>query len=452
MAEVNRQLLFKGVLRRHQADGLVWIADHLKGVCAFDVGCGKTPTAIAQISKLIRSGDLPHPSDALFHTLWLTEASLIDQTVREFDEFLPDAVVFTADHPAMRATAKGRQTLADDFGGRCDVLVLGHEMAHSWVKKGRLQAGQLLVIDEAAKLRGGNALNQSIRSLARFSPRVIALTATIIENDPMELWHVLNAVNTPGLWTRREFEDSIVTWTQNGFDRWGRPTYRATGWSPHRLEEVRDYVRANVLRVTKEAAGLNLPQRVGVELHMSMLSGAQQAAYDTAERLGERGVQALEAAVLDVSEGSPILDDLLSWLGFHGEQQAVVASQRIPMLDNIAAALDEAGISYIRVDGSVASEDRPRLIQKHRDGDVRILLGSSVITRGHNLQHCRLLCSVGSTWNPAQETQREGRICRDGSPHQTYEALTLLPDTPLAQAQVRTLSRKSELARIVGLA
>jgi hypothetical protein len=78
-----------------------------------------------------------------------------------------------------------------------------------------------------------------------------------------------------------------------------------------------------------------------------------------------------------------------------------------------------------------------------------VLLGSRVLERGLNLQHCRLLISLDPSWNPARERQREGRIRRIGSQHPTYEHIVLLPDTALTGIKMSKLARKANTAAAV---
>jgi superfamily II DNA or RNA helicase len=124
----------------------------------------------------------------------------------------------------------------------------------------------------------------------------------------------------------------------------------------------------------------------------------------------------------------------------------------LAVLDLAESALITAKISFARVDGSVTSEDRSRAILAHQRGEVRVLLGSKVLEHGLNLQHCPVLFSLDSSWNPARERQREGRIRRIGSPWNRVEHVGLLPDTPLARAKDARIDEKLSVARRVGLA
>ena len=101
----------------------------------------------------------------------------------------------------------------------------------------------------------------------------------------------------------------------------------------------------------------------------------------------------------------------------------------LPTLDRVQELLDAAGVGWVRIDGKRGGR-KDALRDFEHDPEVRVLLGTRVLERGLNLQHARLLVSLDSSYNPAREAQREGRICRIGSPHATYEHVTFLGDTP----------------------
>lgn len=451
--EVMQSKPFVGILNPHQEDGVLWLQDRRRSVLADDVGLGKTATVLAHIGDLLDAGELAFRGrNPLFRVLWLTDTNLVDQAVSEINTFLPEATAFTIDHPGLKNTAKGRAVLSDVFGGKADFLVMGHEMAHSrhsWLDHFE---PAMLVIDEASKLRGGGVVHKSITGISKRTPRVVSITATLIENHPMELWNILSATDLPDLWPKRVFESDFVTWREVQIDATGRTSREPFDWQTNCLADVREYLAENVLRRTADEVGLPLPVRVGEAVRWVALSGAQASAYDASEGEGRRKFKALEGAILDFSEGSPLVDDLLAELAVRGNDQAIVYSGRLDMMNAIADAFDRVGITFARIQGETSKSDRVAAVEAHRLGEVRVLLGTEVLERGLNLQHCRVLISIDSSWNPAREHQREGRICRIGSPHHSYEHLTLRPDTPLSKAQAGTLDRKIDVARQVGLA
>jgi superfamily II DNA or RNA helicase len=61
------------------------------------------------------------------------------------------------------------------------------------------------------------------------------------------------------------------------------------------------------------------------------------------------------------------------------------------------------------------------------DGEVNLLLATDVLSEGQNLQQAGAVISYDMPWNPQRVVQRNGRVVRLRSPHETVELTTLLP-------------------------
>jgi SNF2 family DNA or RNA helicase len=444
-----RALRFRGTLMPHQKTAVKWLTRRPKAVLADDVGLGKTATAIGLVAELFEAGELPHRGRPLCRVLWITDASLVDQTASEAGLLLGKTTILAGDDPELGTGQKAQQLRSQNYPSGVDIMILSHELAQS--RRHWLDSFQpsMLVIDEASKLKGRQAMFETLRDLARRTPRVLSMTATPLENDPTELWSILSATDTPWLWSERVFEDEFVTWRE-GHDRFGRSTKRPEGWIPGAPEVVRAYLSKVLLRRTAVDVGLPLPTRIDNGPLWVTLPTRQLAAYEKATS-GLQGFHQQQKAGLLAGGSSALVDALVRELKARGEEQAIVYSETLQMLDLIQARLTELDISNVRVEGENTDHERTQAVTDFRNGDVRVLLGSRVLERGLNLQHCRLLISLDSSWNPKREHQREGRICRIGSPHASYEHMTLLPDTPLVRSKQATLERKTRSAELVGL-
>lgn len=61
-------------------------------------------------------------------------------------------------------------------------------------------------------------------------------------------------------------------------------------------------------------------------------------------------------------------------------------------------------------------------------GEVDVLLSTDVFSEGQNLQQAQAVLSFDMPWNPQRVVQRNGRIIRLRSPHETAHLYTLLPE------------------------
>ena len=61
------------------------------------------------------------------------------------------------------------------------------------------------------------------------------------------------------------------------------------------------------------------------------------------------------------------------------------------------------------------------------DGEVDVMLSTDILSEGQNLQQAQAVLSFDMPWNPQRVVQRNGRIIRLRSPHDTAYLYTLLP-------------------------
>ncbi|MEI5672627.1 MULTISPECIES: DEAD/DEAH box helicase [unclassified Nocardioides] len=439
---------FRGSLKHHQSEGLAWLLERPNAVLADDVGLGKTVQALAYIGELDAAGQLPRHGNSICRVLWITDAPLQSKDRAEVEKFLPDFTVATSLDPELRDSQKQRGIFKAKYGLGPDVLTVSYEWATSrrhWLA----QVGRpaLVVLDEAMKIKGGGIRFEAIELLTGRADRVLAMTATPYENNPMELYWLLRAARVPGLWGEGVFKNQFVEWEKREvtFGQWEN---RPVGWVESRLPEVRDLLSRVMLHRDVTAAGLTLPDVVRIERTIP-LSPAQKQEYDAAsQRQGRATLQAMDALSKAFRSDSPLIDALLVELHKRHRQQVVIYCELLFVLDLVEQELQTRGISYARIEGKVKEDERAAAVERFRSGEAQILLGSRVLERGLNLQHCRTLISLDVSWNPARERQREGRLRRIGSSFDAVEHVMLLPDTPLVAAKWAKLAIKRDQGQL----
>lgn len=448
---------FSGTLRPHQQAGLDFLLDHPNALLADDVGLGKTPTTLAYIDSLAEQGELPRRG--VCRVLWVTDNNLLAQTKAEVDRFLHGYTVATSEcreyvalhgrRASQRAQAKWREA----FGPGPDILMVGYQHLLSrrhWLE--RMARPALVVLDEVSNVGGGGKTFNMVREATGWAPRAVGLTATVIENNALELHHVLSALRVPGLVARGTWERQYVAWR----DMWISPEWRQSrpdGWaSDEAARKAREFLSTCMTRHTEQDAGLVLPQLVGDQYRYVPLSAAQREQYDrAAEAVGQASVRRMEVASRLVGHESALVDQMLVELDRIGDVPTVVYSESVPMLHLAKRAIEGRGITVAHMEGATTHHDRTEAVRALWEGRVRVLLGTEVLERGLNLHVSRNLVSLDSSWNPARERQREGRLRRIGSEHSTFEHLTILPDTDLTRAKLRRLDKKQDTAGAIGV-
>jgi SNF2 family DNA or RNA helicase len=368
--------------------------------------------------------------------LLVVPAALIPQWRAELARFLPGLSVADSSEKSF-ANPSRKQALASlQMYGQAgpDLTLVSYE--HLGRRKDVLAHERFtaVVLDEASAVKGRGKEHDAAYEVTKAAKQTLALTATPVETDVMGTWGILRAIRAPGLPTQQQWGADYVVWTEGYQPRYGpRVEPKPDGVRTENLPALRQYLSGVLLQRTAADVGLSLPQFVGPNLEWVDLTPPQQAAYDRAEKLKDLlGHQRREEACGWVNGRSAKAEAALRWLlGRPDVEKAVVWAERLAHLDVMADLLTAAGIGWVRIDGSNDKGERADSSEAFRDDpNVRVLLGSNVLQRGLNLQHARVLLSLGSTWNHADDEQRAGRIRRIGSPHATYEHVTFLTQTP----------------------
>lgn len=427
---------FKGQLHPHQQEAVAWLLHHPRALLADGVGLGKTVTVCALLGRLAAD-------DQLGRVLLVVPAPLVAQWRAELARFLPSLTVRDSTE-TWATTAAGRAAGLPS----ADILLVSFEHLRSRLDTYPAVPFGIVVLDEASAVKGRGPEHQAAAKVCRQSVRALALSATPMELDAMETWGLLHVVDAPGLPSEATWGDRFVIWKPGYRPKYGPPVERKpVGVKTAALPELRQYLAVVSLRRTVGDVALSLP-KVVEEVHFVPLTSPQAVAYQQAQRLhipltrhkGE------EKACAHAAGRSAVAEAAVSLIVEHPEQaKTVVYAFRLDVLDIAAGLLEAAGVRWVRVDGTLKKGEREEALRAFRDDrEVRVLLGSNVLERGLNLQHADVLLSMGSTWNPAAEAQRVGRIRRIGSPHAQVRHVTFLTHTPHDRAKWAKVAQRSE--------
>jgi non-specific serine/threonine protein kinase len=143
------------------------------------------------------------------------------------------------------------------------------------------------------------------------------------------------------------------------------------------------------------------------------------------------------------SAGGPVLRPA-------GHHKALVFSQFTSMLRLIRAALEERGIPYLYLDGSVPAEERRRAVQQFQEeDDTRIFLISLKAGGvGLTLTAADYVYLVDPWWNPAAEQQAIDRSHRIGQEKKVFAYRMICRDSveeKILQLQERKRSLAADL-------
>jgi SNF2 family DNA or RNA helicase len=369
------------------------------GVLADDMGLGKTLQALCAVRKGTR-------------TLVVAPTSVLHNWADESEKFRPTLRVCVYHGPG-RVLDEEADLLLTTYG----ILRLDIELL-------RETEWDMVVLDEAQAIK--NPSSQVARAAFRVRAKQrLTLTGTPVENRLEELWSQIHFTNPGLLGGRRDFRD-----------RYERPI--ANG-EPGVAKHLRARIAPFVLRRLKRDVAKELPPRTDMVLRCT-LSTEERAVYDavraaTKERivaeLGRgQGVLAALEALLRLRQASchaglvpgqtaehsskvKLLVDTLDSVVSEGHK-ALVFSQWTSLLDRIQPHLKQAGLDYVRLDGS--TRDRGRVVEQFQDesGPPVFLISLKAGGTGLNLTAADHVFLVDPWWNPAVEDQAADRAHRIG--------------------------------------
>ncbi len=423
-------------LRPYQQRGVDWLAflrdAELGGLLADDMGLGKTLQALVAIASV------PGPS------LVVAPTSVLRNWQAEAARFVPGLTTCLYHGPNRSMDPSAQLVITSYALLRRDVDTLS---AIPW---------RYAVLDEAQAIKNPDSLVSKAARRIQAEHR-LALTGTPVENRLEELWSLFSFV-LPGFLGRREAFAERVAHALGGPDQ-----HQALAW-------LRRRVRPFVLRRLKREVAPELPARTEMIVRCELgeeerniyeavrLSGLEQvrAAIGAKRSLGvlEALLRLRQAAChpgllpgRDDTDSSKLvaLVEHLSNLASEGHR-ALVFSQWTSFLDLVEPALEQAGISCCRLDGS--TRDRQAVVDRFQspDGPSAFLLSLKAGGTGLNLTAADYVFHLDPWWNPAVEDQAVDRAHRIGQSRPVFSVRLVAADT-VEERIVALQASKRELAR-----
>jgi len=391
----------RATLRSYQQQGVDWLVflrdAGLGALLADDMGLGKTLQALCAIRG---------------RTLVVAPTSVLHNWADEIERFRPGLSCSVYHGPRRALDPAVDVTLTTYALLRLDAETLAGE---HW---------DTLVLDEAQAIKNPDSqvADAAYRLQADFR---LTLTGTPVENRLDELWSQFHFINRGLLGGRQSFQQ--------------RYTAPIAAGEPGAAQRLRERIRPFILRRLKKEVAADLPPRTEVVLRCE-LSEPEREIYDTVRaatlsgvveqlRAGGSVLAALEALLRlrqaachpgllpgHTAAGSSKLTLLMETLDsvIAEGHKALVFSQWTSMLDLTEPHLREAGIAFLRLDGS--TRDRAAVVRGFQDdaGPPVLLISLKAGGTGLNLTAADHVLLLDLWWNPAVEAQAADRAHRIG--------------------------------------
>lgn len=393
-------------LRPYQREGVAWLsflrAAGLGGLLADDMGLGKT----LQAACVLGPGSLV-----------VAPTSVLPNWEAELRRFRPGLRIGVFHGSGRRLDPEADVILTTYAILRLDAELLA---ARRW---------RAIVLDEAQAIKNpeSQVAQAAFRLAADFR---LCLSGTPVENRLDELWSQFHFLARGFLGGRRDFQE-----------RYAQPIAEGRAGVAERL---RQRLRPFVLRRRKQEVARELPPRTDLVLRFA-LDERERTIYDalrasTLEEVaaqlagpGEGGggsmMAALEALLRlrqaachtgllpgQEADRSSKVDLLLERLdqAVGDGHKALVFSQWTGLLDRVEPGLREAGIDFLRLDGSTTNRGEVVASFQADDGPPVLLATLKAGGTGLNLTAADHVFLLDPWWNPAAEDQAADRAHRIG--------------------------------------
>ena len=445
----------------YQFRGIAWLWLQPKSLLLDSVGTGKTVhgLGLAQLHLLHKQ-----PGKVL---ILCPAANVYGTWVKDgFQKFVPDMPYAVA---ASGMTKAQRRKVYNDPSWQ--VLLSNHETF--WRdQKELLQLGfTTIIFDEADVLRRpSNKSYQGLLALTAQATRITLMTATPINNVLGDLHALMVLLGLEHLvgdekWFKRRYID--VEFVERWIGRKKKQVPIPVGYK--NLAELKAIIAPYYLRRTKaDLPTSDIPELLAQEKWM-YLTEEQKEVYQQLERQAEQlsemdrpGMDQLFLKLRMCCTSTALVDTIygdhsakLDWLIHQlqtdwSEEKVVVFSNWKDALYLIARRLDAIGVGHVTMTSDISHKQREVLRQQFwTDPACRVVLGTTAIEKGLNLQCSRTQVNVDMLFNPQRHEQLAGRVARSGSIHDEAFAFSLLAYNTVDHAVVKTLGKKAALSNFM---
>lgn len=436
----------------HQVKNLITFCRRLPvTLLADDVGLGKTISAGLIISELIAR-------KRVNRILVVCPKILIEQWSEELE----------TKFKIKSFKSIGKKLCNLKFADEANVVITTYQSARTYFKEISESKYDMLILDEAHKLRNLFGIKESPKVAKVFHQAlsekvfkfVLMLTATPIQN---RLWDLYSLIEL--LTVARGHQNPFGSPERFYNDFIGDSYSEARKLKKGKEEDFRSIIYAYMSRVRRHDAGLEFPERK-VQLYaveptveekkiiqaisepiqllnplsqisiLQALTSSPQALLKQLESMASKGT-APESMLNDVREitnnikvtsklnGLKILINKLR--DGNNKWRLVIFTGRIETQISIKIFLEDLGISCGIINGNTSASNHETIFKfKQETPTINVIISTESGSEGINLQVANILVNYDLPWNPMIVEQRIGRIQRLSSEHKYVSIFNII--------------------------
>ena len=440
--------LFVGELLPHQGEALRWMRARTArgrgfGLLADEMGLGKTVVATAYLACLAAEVGAPR-------VLVVCPTSVVDGWVEHLERHAPSLLV-------VRVSGSQSQR-ASIIHSLYNVAITSYGCLRRDAYTYSATWLDCVIFDEAQALKGRGTKTHAAARVMR-APRRFALSGTPVPNSVRELQALFACLDESYLGSAKSFDARFTRPIEERGDAFAAETLR-------RLVEpcVKRRLKEEVLSLPPKKE-FEVAVELGPEERMAYdalegrlrerLSAMSDEAYEK-ERVGVLGeltrlrqaatsLLAVHSDYVGVPAKLGLAADLVARLLAEGRKGVVVHTLFVEgVVDPLRRLMAERGVESDCLTGAVPPRERPRVIGRLLDGEVRALIVTSAGGEGINLQDGADAVLLLTPWyNHALLDQAADRIYRFGQTHEV-DVYRLVSHGTVEERMVRMQDRKYE--------
>lgn len=324
--------------------------------------------------------------------------------------------------------------------------------------KTKKRVWDFIIYDESHNLKTHNS-RQTKGARKLQAPYATLLTATPIKGTPDDLYSQLNLIDKKKYSSYWKFVNKYCKTEKV----WGAPgdISQVVGWENGKEKLLKKELEDVMFRKEKEDYLEGLPNKIYKEYKVKM-KGKQKKAYNMLEKhmvtktiddilqvegeldkLVRLRQIALDPSILDI-EGNSAKTDFLLDLLTNMDGKIVIFSWFKSYIKVLQKELKSKGFKSLAIHGDVSGEERGKIINKFRDSDTNILLGTyGTLSTGLNLQFASNMIHLDKPWSIMELNQAQGRIYRQGQKNSCL-FISIITEDSVEEDLEKSLKAQSE--------
>ena len=458
-------------LWKHQEESVLDYAERRYKALFFEMGCGKTLTAIA-CHQLKVAAEKRH-----LWTLVLCPSIVVENWYREFRKYTPAVVgdtVVKLEGPGRDRVAAFRAAMRD-VSSRKRIFVTNIDVITAIPELWKLICAEpwdFLIVDESHRFKGNNTKRS--KALHRFADKVkykLILSGSPVLQDERDLWSQFRILDKDILGDNFYAFQSRHFVNKNANKRW--LSYPDWQLAPGSEKFFARLLAAHSDRVTKDEV-LDLPpltrQTVYVDLSDDAYRHYKQMERDFVTSLGEEALiadivltkmlrlQQIVSGILPLESGprrietekKAALKELLEQLC--PQRKVIVWACFRACIEDIAALCDDLGLYFVTIQGEQSAEERQEAIDSfNNDPKISVCVANqSAGGVGIGLQAASYMIYYAKTHNLEHDLQSESRAHRGGSEiHDKITRIDIVTRGTVEEEITEALLRKQSIGDLL---